>query len=184
LPQTGSPLWRKRAIQDVGGWNEQQTVCQEHELYLRLIAAGKHFSYEDVAGAVYRHWSEDTICRRDKRSTYSERLRIIEQSEQHLKSRGELSCSRQNAINQSRFICARILWEQDRELAKSTIRQVYEIDLDFRPDSDSAPFAYRMVFRFLGLSNAERVAALTRPLRRLKGDNLTSEQGQFSAYSI
>ena len=34
-------LWRKSAIQEVGGWNQNQPVCQEHELLLRLIRSGK-----------------------------------------------------------------------------------------------------------------------------------------------
>ena len=38
LPQTGSPLWRKQAIVDVGGWSVDQPCCQEHELYFRLLA--------------------------------------------------------------------------------------------------------------------------------------------------
>jgi glycosyltransferase involved in cell wall biosynthesis len=170
LPQTGSPLWRKRVLQDVGGWNERQTVCQEHELYFRLLAAGKRFAYANAAGAIYRHWSEDTVCRRDKLSTYRERLRIVDQAEQHLESRRELDFSRQDAINQTRFISARIIWERDRDLAKSTVNQIYSAQQHFRPDANYAPFVYRVVLQIMGFVMAEHVAALTRPLRRLKSD--------------
>src|SRR5262249_8188239 len=52
LPQTGASLWRKSAIQDVGGWGQDQPVCQEHELYLRLLMAGKRFVYCSENGAV------------------------------------------------------------------------------------------------------------------------------------
>ena len=62
LPQTGAPLWRKEALNDVGGWKEDQPVCQEHELYLRLLMAGKEFYYADAGGAIYRQWSTDTAC--------------------------------------------------------------------------------------------------------------------------
>ena len=66
LPQTGSPLWRRQAVADVGGWKPDQPCCQEHELYLRLLMAGKRLVYCASNGAVYRQWGESTACKRDK----------------------------------------------------------------------------------------------------------------------
>ena len=66
LPQTGASLWRKQAILDVGGWKNDQPCCQEHELYLRLLMAGKRFTYCSSNGAVYRRWGEHTVCKRNK----------------------------------------------------------------------------------------------------------------------
>src|SRR5262249_17978259 len=65
LPQTGAFLWRKQAILDVGGWKHDQPCCQEHERYLRLIIGGKEFAYCPSGGAVYRQWSDKTVCRKD-----------------------------------------------------------------------------------------------------------------------
>src|ERR1043166_3833332 len=45
LPQTGAVLWRKQALLEVGGWKPEQSCCQEHELYSRMLIAGKRFSY-------------------------------------------------------------------------------------------------------------------------------------------
>ncbi|NJN73116.1 MAG: glycosyltransferase, partial [Limnothrix sp. RL_2_0] len=85
LPQTGSPLWRKNAILEVGGWKADQPCCQEHELYLRLLKANKYFLYCDQAQSVYRQWSDSTVCKKDKRLTYKHRLQIIDDLELHLK---------------------------------------------------------------------------------------------------
>jgi glycosyltransferase involved in cell wall biosynthesis len=166
LPQTGSPLWRKRALLDIGGWNEQQTVCQEHEVYFRLLSERKRFQYTEVAGAVYRHWSEETLCRNDKLSTYRERLRIIDLAERYLLSRGELGAIRQDAIDQSRFVCARILWERDPGLAKALVARIYSERRNFVPSDEFAPAFYRFLLRTFGFSATEHVAALTRSLRR------------------
>jgi hypothetical protein len=81
-----------------------------------------------------------------------------------------LDFSRQDAINQTRFISARIIWERDRDLAKSTVNQIYSAQQHFRPDANYAPFVYRVVLQIMGFVMAEHVAALTRPLRRLKSD--------------
>lgn len=139
LPQTGAPLWRKSALQDVGGWNEKQKVCQDDELYLRLLAGGKKFGYCDVAGAVYRHWNEDTVCRRDKGETYRQRLRIVELAAAHLRDNGELSGIRLDAVNDSRLVSARILWQWDRQAAKSAIQRVNASGRPLQPEAGLVP---------------------------------------------
>ena len=57
LPQTGGCLWRKSALESVGGWREEQPCCQEHELYLRALQAGLRFVLAPSPHAVYRLWS-------------------------------------------------------------------------------------------------------------------------------
>lgn len=109
LPQTGAPLWRKSAILDVGGWKQDQWMCQEHELYLRLLKAGKRFEYDDASGAVYRRQEEGTLSTRDKMETGRQRLGIVDEAEAHLRAEGLLTPERQDEINQARFECARII---------------------------------------------------------------------------
>ena len=75
LPQTGAPLWRKSAIVEVGGWKRDQPCCQEHELYLRLLIGGKKFAYHSSGGAIYRQWSDQTVCRRDISEVHRRKIR-------------------------------------------------------------------------------------------------------------
>src|SRR5262249_44864930 len=51
---TISVLLKKSSILDVGGWNVDQPVCQEHEMFLRLIMAGKEFVLCRDEMCVYR----------------------------------------------------------------------------------------------------------------------------------
>jgi glycosyltransferase involved in cell wall biosynthesis len=114
LPHTGSPLWRKSAIEAVGGWKNDQTCCQEYELYLRLLMAGCRFQYCPHVGAVYRQWSEDTVCRRNRFEVGRQRMKIQDRAEEFLAAGSELTPSRLGAINQTRFEMAR-----ERLLARS-----------------------------------------------------------------
>jgi hypothetical protein len=91
LPQTGSPLWRKQAIEEIGGWKVDQPCCQEHELYLRLLKAGKQFHYFPRAGSIYRQWSETTVCKKDKSEVYRRRFAILDDAEVHLQDTGGLT---------------------------------------------------------------------------------------------
>ena len=164
LPQTGSPLWRKQAIIDVGSWKINQPCCQEHELYLRLLIAQKRFRYYEEAASVYRQWSESTVCKKSKLETYRRRLEVIDKTEQHLIIIKQLTQSRQNAINQARFECARIIWLTNKEWAKNIIKQIRKKDFNFIPQGNFAPEIYRLTYKFFGFNFAERVAEIKRSL--------------------
>lgn len=165
LPQTGAPLWRRQAVLDVGGWADGQPCCQEHELYLRLLTAGKRFVYFEDAGSVYRQWSETTTCKRDKRETYRRRLEIKERMEKSLEGKGELTAERREALNQARFECARGVQSFDKSWAAQIVRRVRLSDPSFVPRGSAAPFAYRVVYRAFGFAVTEGVARWRRLLR-------------------
>ena len=164
LPQTGSPLWRKQAIIDVGGWKVEQLCCQEHELYLRLLIAQKRFCYYEEAASVYRQWSESTVCKKSITETYRRRLEVVDKTEQHLIITKQLTQSRQNAINQARFECARIIWLTNKEWAKTIVKQIRNRELNFVPSGDCAPEIYRLMYKFFGFDFAEKTAQFKRNL--------------------
>lgn len=162
LPQTGSCLWRKNSISSVGGWDEEQVCCQEHELYLRLLRHQKKFSYFSVGGSVYRQWSETTVCKQNKSETYRRRLEITDRIERHLTITNQLTKPRQDSINQARFECARIIWLTDKSWSRNIIRQIRQQDLKFVPTGNCAPETYRLMYQFFGFNFAETIAAVKR----------------------
>jgi len=162
LPQTGSCLWRKDSIINVSGWNEEQVCCQEHELYLRLLKNQQQFNYFCLGGSVYRQWSEATVCKQNKSETYRRRLEITDKIEQHLAVTKQLTKPRQDAINQSRFECARIIWLTDKLWSKEIIQQIRQQDFNFVPTGNCAPEIYRLMYQFLGFNFAETLAAVKR----------------------
>lgn len=164
LPQTGSPLWRKQAIIDVGGWKINQPCCQEHELYLRLLIAQKRFQYYGEAASVYRQWSEQSVCKKSKSETHRRRLEVIDKTEQHLITTKQLTQSRQNAINQARFECARIIWLTNKEWAKTIVKQIRNRELNFVPSGNCAPEIYQLMYKLFGFDFAEQTARLKRSL--------------------
>lgn len=158
LPQTGSPLWRKAALQEVGGWKPDQPCCQEHELYLRLLQAGKRFRYSEHSGSVYRHWSEATVSKRKIALVHEKRLEIEDRAEAFLKERGQLTPERQAAISQARFEVARSRWQYDPDGAVNLVRRLHDQDPQFVPSGDAAPGMFRAIYQRLGYRWAERLA--------------------------
>ena len=162
LPQTGSPLWRREALLNVGQWKPDQPCCQEHELYLRLLRAGKTFEYCAHAGSVYRQWSEDTLCKKDKPEVLRRRLSILEDTERHLEQTGELTFDRRQAINLARHESARLIWMREPGWAREVMRVIRSSDPGFRPGGPAAPTLYRACYRLIGFQGAEMIASLKR----------------------
>lgn len=170
LPQTGGPIYRKSALRDVGGWRIDQPCCQEHELYLRLLKAGKRFAYCPHNGAIYRIWSGDTLCHRDDAEVRRQRCAILAAEETHLRGAGKLTVTRLQAINQARFEMARLAWRQDRNAAMAIFQDILATDRRFvplgeQPGGHHPPLTYRALYRLLGFVAAETVAERIHALR-------------------
>jgi glycosyltransferase involved in cell wall biosynthesis len=158
LRQTGGPLWRKEALIDVGAWKPEQPCCQEHELYLRLLMAGKEFRYCDEAGAIYRQFENGTLSTRNLSAVHRERLAIESQAEYFLREQGELTNDRLHAINDARFEIARMVRVYDASFADGIIRTIKRSQPDFVPRGHATRLQYRLAYRALGFRATERIA--------------------------
>ena len=161
LPQTGAPLWRRSAIEDVGGWTVDQPCCQEHELYLRLLIARKRFEYHEENGAVYRSFSDGTLSTRTPAMVRRERLKIEKRLEDHLSAIGQLTPDRQWAINQARFDMARVAWGENRSEGRAIMATITAVE-SFRPANAAATKLYRTAYQLFGFEFAENIAKINR----------------------
>ena len=164
LRQTGASLWRKQALIDVGGWKPDQPCCQEHELFLRLLIASKRFAYCPDEGAIYRQLGDGTVSTSDLSKVHEQRLDIEKKAEDVLGERGELSSDRLRAINDARFEVARMVRGYNTRRAEEVIATIKRSDPDFVPRGHAARLHYRVAYRMLGFSAAERIAELKRKL--------------------
>ncbi|NKC13363.1 MAG: glycosyltransferase [Gammaproteobacteria bacterium] len=162
LPQTGGALWSKAALESVDGWRVEQRCCQDNELYLRLLKAGKVFEAVETDGAVYRDWGGATVSRADVDLNRKTRLELIDETEDFLREHGELTLQRQAAISYSRFQMARVIWPCDRPWAERIMQHLYANDTQFEPPHGSLKPLYRWLLKHLGFSAAEHIAAAGR----------------------
>jgi hypothetical protein len=161
IPQTGGALWRKSALQAVGGWKDDQPCCQEHELYLRALQAGLHFRFAPTAHAVYRIWSDATVCRRDPRQLIQVKTGLIDQMHQWL-------IQHDHWTEAHREIAGRACFEMARSLAKYDLAEAEVYHRERQTKSilylrgPAAPVSYQIAYRLLGFPRAERLAATLR----------------------
>ena len=163
--QTGGALWKKSSLLEVGGWKEDQKVCQEHELMLRMIQAGKSFVLHDESLAVYRYTENASVSRKDKSVTVRERMRITDALEEDLIQKNKMTTARRKRFNQARFESARNVYEKDKAFALSLINKIKKSDHGFVPQGPAAPALYRWAYRLLGFKGAQRMARASRVIR-------------------
>jgi glycosyltransferase involved in cell wall biosynthesis len=166
MPGTHAVLSRRSAITEIGGWAPEQPCCQEHELYFRMLAAGKRFVYSPRIGAIYRKWSSTTLCTRDPLLTLNNRLKILDRLAAHLEKSGELTTDRSLAIGQVRVECARAIYQYDPEAAIRLSDVARQECATLRLQHAACfPAAYRLAYQAFGFATAERLASTSRQSR-------------------
>jgi len=157
IPQTGGCLWRREALARIGGWKEGQPCCQEHELYLRALIAGLRFAYAPTPGAVYRIWSEDTLCRKDPLLVIRVRTALFDTLLAHLTAQRLLTAAHRRELGRACFEMARTFAKHDPAGAAAYHAGRRAKGL-IHPVGPAAPLSYRIVYSLLGFTAAEKVA--------------------------
>jgi glycosyltransferase involved in cell wall biosynthesis len=165
LPQTGGSIWRRDALASIGGWKQNQPCCQEHELYLRAIKANLRFAFAPTPGAVYRIWSEDTLCRKDPRLVIREKTKLIDAFHEFLSSRHAWTREHQHAAGRACFEMARTLAKLHPKTAAHYYRDRRERGM-IHLSGPAAPRSFRFLHTIAGFCAAESVAKYTRHFRR------------------
>ncbi len=161
LPQTGGCIWRKSALSQIDGWNEETSCCQEFELYLRAIKAGLRFRFAPTANAVYRVWSEDTLCRKDPRAVIEVRTQLYRNFVSWLREHHTLSAEHHALAGRACFEMARTLAKLDPAEAARYHDERRREQL-IHVSGPAAPLAYRVTYHTFGFSFAEKLASTLR----------------------
>jgi glycosyltransferase involved in cell wall biosynthesis len=164
LPQTGAPLWKKEAVEAVGGWKPDQPCCQEHDLYLRLLKGERRFFYSGITDAFYRQWSDQTVCKKNVPLVHEKRMEIVMEARRHLMKSGTYTEPRKGAVCQAAFETARGAFQYDRSKARDLYRFIRQELPTFDPSGDAAPSSFRKMAKMVGYMGAEYLASFKRSL--------------------
>jgi glycosyltransferase involved in cell wall biosynthesis len=175
MPQTGGCLWRKGSLAAIGGWNESLPFNQEYELYFRGLRAGLNYRFVDAPLAVYRLWSENTVCRRDKTAVIHGITELIDQFLGWLRSSGQLTPKYEHLAARACFGMARTLASRDIRSAAAYYRQRKKGGL-ICAAGPGAPWNYRLALKCFGFTTAEGLAKFSRKLPRSVKHRLKSAQ--------
>lgn len=159
--QTGGVLWKKNALVKIGGWNEKFDCCQDNEVCLRAIKAGLKFVFSADPGAVYRIWSEDTVCRKNPKRLILIKTQLIDDMMEWLKFSGKLQDSHVSAAGQMTFEMARMLTRHSIFEASAYAR-VCKAKGVWNPIGPAAARSFCIVMNIFGFGFAELIAKIIR----------------------
>jgi glycosyltransferase involved in cell wall biosynthesis len=164
--QTTGMLFRRQAVLDAGGWNENQPCCQEHELLLRLLQTGSHFMAAKERGSIYRV-SKGSVSRKDPLRVIRARMEITDRAVEYLRSIGGLTRERRKAVFVARMESARSSVANDPEFAEELCKKAFAVAGLWGISSPALRLRYRIAFWLLGFQRTERLATSMRK-RRVK----------------
>lgn len=154
---TSANLWKRSAVERVGGWDESWPSSQEAELMFRLLKAGAHVAY-DAEARTALHTRTESISNRGyvPRTVRWIRLRadILAQPE----AREDLSDGEVEAVRGMVFQALRGLYAADRSAAVALHREV--IPTGYVPAARSLrERIYGWGYRLLGFGRTEGLLA-------------------------
>jgi glycosyltransferase involved in cell wall biosynthesis len=160
---TTALLFRASAIADVGGWNEN-AVCHEHELILRLLFAKKQFALMPERLAVYRVQYLNSISRSSPLRTRMDQMALSDRLEADLAAKGEMTENRRIALAQARILAARSAYSLDKNFSRRICAKALSMGPFVRPQPINKYYWYAL--QTLGFDFAELLAKVSRGLAK------------------
>jgi glycosyltransferase involved in cell wall biosynthesis len=159
--QTGAALWKAESLRKIGGWNERIDCCQDNELMLRAIQERLNIQKVGGEAAIYRIWSEETVCRKNPKEVILKRTLLTDQMMSWLKLNGFQNRFHVEAASRAGFEMARSLAKVSIDQAASYASQRKACGL-FSMGGAAGPPSFRLMARLFGYANAERFASFLR----------------------
>jgi glycosyltransferase involved in cell wall biosynthesis len=156
-------LVRKEAFASIGGCDPTLgNTCDDFDLWIRLAIAGFRYGYLPGRFAnYYRYTQVPSVSRKDPLEFFAGEARIIRKALALLSAQHDATKLRCAAAARRLHGVARNLFLKDRSSYETLMKEIHELDPNFRPDGT---LIYRLISRLLGFENAEYLAGLKRTL--------------------
>lgn len=163
---TSANLFRRAAVLNAGGWDEDLRSSQDYELLFRLLKSDARVTWDMQVGSTILKRAEGSISRTDVRENWIRYLDLRCAIRDHLRTRDPLRHARVIGIcDQYLFRGIRVLSKHDRQAAQDAFERM--LPPRFVPERHMATSSlYILAFKLLGFPGAERLSALIRPSDR------------------
>jgi glycosyltransferase involved in cell wall biosynthesis len=162
FPNTSAFCFKRRAVRDVGGWNEKIRNCTDYDLYFRLLRKRYKFKAAPAAWSTYRQWSSTQAVNEAPLRKMTTRFQLMFEVAEQLKASGEMIPTRQSSFFDASLGVLRTIYPLDPDLAIQKHQQLSSSFPECRPSKELFPARYRLIYQTVGFSSAERIAELLR----------------------
>jgi GT2 family glycosyltransferase len=171
-PNTSALLFRRAALLEVGGWNEDIRNCTDYDLYFRLLLARKRLVAAARSTTVYRQWSETQAVHENPARRMATRLGVMWRAALALESERRMEREAREAFVNAALAVIRTLYPLAPADALREHARLKSWNRGLTPSPAHFSRGYRAGYRMLGFRGAELLAAATRFARRSPGTDL------------
>lgn len=162
FPNTSAFCCKRRAVRDIGGWNEKIKNCTDYDLYFRLLRKRYKFKAAPDAWSTYRQWSSTQAVNEAPLRKMATRFQLMFAVAEQLKASGEMTPARQRSFFDASLGVLRTIYPLNPDLAIQKHQQLSSSFPECRPSKELFPARYRLIYQTVGFSSAERIAELIR----------------------
>lgn len=155
LGKTSAHLWKRSAVAETGGWNEELGSSQEYDLMFRMFKVADKVAFDSQPNTLIRRRS-GSISNTNQASNWERYLALRGEMLRYLEARKPENLP---ALRQAMFDAVRIAFAFDREVAKTALKNF--LPAGFKPQiSEVTSGFYIRIYAVLGLSGAELIRKL------------------------
>jgi glycosyltransferase involved in cell wall biosynthesis len=161
--QLGSQLFRKAALDKVGGFNEAHSLIEDVELCIKMAAAGREFGKAPTQGPIF--WYRDrprSLSKLDERQFVEACIRNARLVQQFIREKPGCSPKAMEAIVEVFYSAARYFADRDWDRFEQLVEEIEAIRPSFVPN---APARLKLLSRLVGYRRAEQISGYYRKLK-------------------
>ncbi len=169
LGTTTSDLWERKAVLEVGGWDEGLGSSQDYDLAFRVMRAGGGVTFDPRITATILKRSQGSIGRVDEVGNWKRYIALRVAIRDHLRALDPVVYEAEIAeVDQYIFRAVRVLARSDRHVAEQL--RAKHLSPGFLPlPGEALSTSYVLVYRSLGFQTAEFAASVLDNLRGITG---------------
>ena len=162
LPNTSAFCFKRSAVIEAGGWNENIKNCTDYDLYFRLVQKGYKFKAAPDAWSTYRQWSLSQAVNEDPLRKMTTRLELLFTAAAEMEATGGMTAARKHAFFDASLGVLRTIYPLAPGWAREQHERLLSSCPDCRPSKKLFAARYRLVYETIGFSSAERLAEFMR----------------------
>jgi len=160
LGTTSANLFRREAVLDAGGWDNDLRSSQDYELLFRMLKRGARIAVDETPSAIVLKRERGSISRTDEQANWLRYIELRRAIRDHLKALDHTGHAAIIATaDQYLFMAIRVLSAHDRTAAFAAFDRI--MPEGFIPEPSRATRSmYICLYRLLGFRWAERLAGV------------------------
>lgn len=162
---TGAYMFRRQMVEKILPWKEWLPVVQDARFAWDAAAAGARWLRDPEISVLYRQHLSGSVSTRNRRAFQQDCLANMNDIRRHWEKEGTLAGDRKKCLLNSYEALAAVFYETDPKVFQEVHRSLLEVEPAWQPSSASL----RVLSRFLGYENAQRVSCCWRRIKAVIG---------------